>query len=324
MKILVVGGAGFIGSVLCRELLESNIKVRVLDNLSFGGESLLPFLPDKRFELYKGDIRNRTDVTKSLHNIDQVINLAALVGEHACAPQPAKAWDINYKAAVFLASQAKKNRIAKFIFISTCSNYGISNPEILADEQSPLNPVSLYAQTKVKAEKDILDISDSKFCTCVLRLATVFGISQRMRFDLLLNELVRDAFVNKSLLIFQPHAWRPLINVNDVCRVIFKSIKAPTKKLEKQVFNVGLDNFEKIELAKLVKKKINNIHIEISEKKTDKRDYCVSFKKMRKVFNFKPEIDINTGINELTDHLIQGIFPDPMNFRYSNLPWPKK
>lgn len=322
MNVCVVGGAGYIGSVLCRQLLAKGHSVRVLDNLLFGGESIVGLLPLGEFDFVYGDIRSQKDVLSAVENIDIVVNLAAMVGEHHCLTDPKAANDINYQGACELAEIALKKDINRLIFVSTCSNYGISKADELATEDSPLNPISLYAQTKVKAERFVLKLDKKRFSPTVLRLATVFGLSPRMRFDLLVGELVKEAFLYGKLSVYKPHSWRPLISVEDVAEAIAAVIKAPLEKIRGEVFNVGIGNYQKIDLADLIQKEIPTLKVHIQDK-GDSRDYKVSFDKIKNVLGFVAKCSVEKGIKEIYKSLRWGVFKDPDSYRYTNIGWPE-
>lgn len=324
MKILVAGGAGYIGSVLTRRLLEQGEKVRVFDSFFFGGDGLLSLYGHKNLEIQPGDVRSRKELKKALKNIDAVVNLAALVGEHVCQPQPQAAREINFQAAVNLAKLAKGQGIKRFFFASTCSNYGISRSGHLADETADLHPLSLYAETKVAAEKALLELVDATFNPVILRLGTVYGLSPRMRFDLLLNELVRDAFVDGALTVFQPESWRPLVAVDDVAAAFLTCFKKAAKINPPAIFNIGYKNYQKKELAESIKKILPKTKIKLSPVTKDKRDYRVSFEKMRRVLGFEPQHEAFQAAREIAGALNAGLFFNPRDYRYHNIGWPKK
>lgn len=324
MKVLLVGGAGYIGSVLCRKLLAKGHFVIVFDNLLFGGESVIDLLNNPNFKFISGDIRKEGEVTVALEGVEAVINLAAIVGEDLCLAQPKVALETNYTAACNLTERAKKLGISRFIFASTCSNYGISKANTLATEESALNPISLYAETKVKAEDYILQLASSNFHPCVLRLATVFGLSPRMRFDLLVSELVKEAFISNTLTVYKQNAWRPLVHVRDAAEAFMAVILAEHEKINKQVFNVGFDNYQKKELVNLIKKEIPNLKVEILKDKGDRRNYRVSFEKINSVLGFKAVHSVKEGIQELLQVLRWGVFPDLQSYRYTNIGRQKK
>lgn len=323
MNICIVGGAGYIGSVLCRQLLAKGYRVRIFDNLLFGGEALVELLHLPEFDFVYGDIRNQEDVHNAVENTDIVVNLAAMVGEHHCLTDPKAAKDINFRGACKLAGIAKKKGVRRLIFVSTCSNYGISETDEYATEDSPLKPISLYAETKVKAEKFILKLDSKRFSPTVLRLATVFGLSPRMRFDLLLSELLKEAFFYGKISVYKPRAWRPLISVEDVAGAIIRVIEAPLEKIKGEIFNVGFGNYRKIDLVDMIQKEIANLKVYTREDKGDKRDYKVSFDKIKRLLGFTAKRSVEEGIKEILQAFRWGIFKDSESYRYTNIGWPE-
>lgn len=321
MKILLTGGAGYIGSVLCKKLLDEKFKVCVYDNLLFGGESLIPFLSDPNFSFIKGDTRDKKALSIALDKVDTVIHLAAIVGEHACKVHPKLANKINLDATIQISKFAKKHGAKRFIFASTCSNYGASEREALATEDSSVNPISLYAETKVEAESHVLALSDSKFTPTVLRFATVFGLSPRMRFDLLVSEFVKDAFIKHNVTVYKPDAWRPLIHVQDLADGVIKVLNASHKKINGQVFNIGFRNYKKRNVVDYIKLMLPETQIKYIENKGDDRDYRVSFEKAKKMLNFEAKINIKVGIDETINALKSGIFQNIDDARFGNYIW---
>lgn len=318
MKILVAGGAGYIGSVLIRQLLEKGYTVTVFDNLSLGGDAIIDLLLHKKFQLVHGDIRNRKQIRTALKNIDCVVNLAALVGEPSCNKDPKKTNDINYKGAKNLCDLSKRLGITRFIQISTCSNYGISDTRHPAIEDSPLYSNSIYSTTKIAAEKYVLKQTTPDFCVTVLRLATAYGVSPRMRFDTLVNEFVRDAFVNKKIVIYQPHTWRSFVHVWDIAKAIILCLHASTDKVNGHVFNIVNKNYQKQELVDFVKQYIPDCKTERIETNTQIRDYNVSSIKAKKTLGFKATISLKQGMKEVLRALEVGIFKNPNDLRYIN------
>lgn len=316
MNILVTGGAGYLGSVLVGTLLQEKHKVRVLDALMFGGESILPFIYNKNFNFIKGDIRNKETVSKSLENIDCVFHLAALVGEPACNVNPMLTKQINYEASVFLGKKAREKGIKRFIFISTCSNYGLSNLDELATEDSPLNPLSLYAETKISTEKELLELSSDNFTVCILRLSTIFGLSPRMRFNLLINEIVREAYVKKRILLYKEESWRPYTHTQDAADALISILNADSKKINKEIFNVGTENYQKKELVGLVKKYVPDLIIDKKGGLPDDRDYKVSFEKIKKILGFVPKRKVADGIDEIFWAVKNNVFSNLYDERY--------
>ena len=302
-SILVTGGAGYVGSGLLSELLLKGYRVTCIDNLMFGGESLLNIWHNKNFTFYNCDINDNEKLNEifSKNNFDAVIHLAAIVGDPACKLYSNLAIETNLDSSKRLIDRCKELGISKFIFASTCSNYGkMDDPEAYVDENSILAPVSLYAELKVKFEKYMLNEmkKDSKFSPTSLRFSTVYGLSPRMRFDLTVNEFTKDLALGKELVIFGEKFWRPYCHVKDVARAIIYSIN-DNKKIN--IFNVG--NSKQNYSKKFVIDAIGNFlplnNLTFSEQKiSDKRDYKVNFNKISKELKFKTKYDLNFGINE--------------------------
>ena len=297
MNILVTGGAGYIGNVLTRILLASHEvkQVTVIDNFFFNqASSIISLLDNKKFNLINSDVRNNSVLKKTIKRCDLIIPLAAIVGAPACDKNRKLATEINYNQIKFI-SETKSNQ-QLLILPVTNSGYGIGG-EKKCDENSPLEPVSHYGKTKVLAEKIILE--KKNFIS--LRLATVFGISSRMRTDLLVNDFVFKAFKDNYLELFESHFRRNFIHIKDVAKVILFLLKN-FKKFKDNIYNVGLDNanLTKMQLAMKIRKRIKNLKIVKNEvsKDPDKRDYLVS---NRKILNtgWKPEHSLDEGIDEL-------------------------
>lgn len=318
-RILVTGGAGYVGSTLVPVLLQAGHEVRVLDNLMFGGEGLLAVWDNPAFSLRAGDVRDPDAVRSALEGVDTVAHLAALVGDPACARDPDATREINFEATRGLVAACDEVGVQRLVFASTCSNYGVSDTSVLADEDTVLNPVSLYAETKVASENYLLG-HDSELCTTVLRLATVFGLSPRMRFDLLVNEFVRDAMITNKLLIYGSSSWRPFLHVDDAARAIRDSIHAPDTVVRGQVFNVGSVNCRKAELVEHIRDFLPDVEIEQHQSKADPRDYRVSFQRFGESLAFEPSHDLGGGIQEMLEALGAGVFPDPTAVTYRNVP----
>ena len=322
MRILVTGGAGYIGSTLTRQLLQEGYRVTVFDNLQFGGEAIIDLLRKRNFRLVHGDIRNKKQVQLVLRDIDCIVHLAALVGEPACNVNPKATDEINYQGTKILCDFAKRSGVKRLIHISTCSNYGISDTNNPATEDAPLHPTSLYARTKIASEEYVIKQADKNFPVCILRLATVYGISPRMRFDLLVNETTRDAFLTKKVVLYQPQAFRPFIHVSDVSKAIITCIHASKNSISGEIFNVAHNNYQKRDIVKLIQKYIPECKEKIMDKANDKRDYNVSFEKIKKKLGFKAKVDLRSGIKEILTCLKLGIFKNPKDYRYTNVGWP--
>lgn len=324
MRVLVTGGAGYVGSVLATELLQAGHFVRVFDALMFGGESLLGIYNHPNFEFIRGDVRNSKEAADALDSMDAVIHLAAIVGEPACLQFPELAQTTNLEATIALVDQAKALGIPRFVFTSTCSNYGISDTSVLADEQTPLNPISLYSETKVQAEKYVVASASDSFSPTVLRLATAYGLSTRMRFDLLINELVRDAVSKKWVVIYGPDSWRPFVHVKDIARAIGSLLDTPTDTISGSTFNVGAnsENYQKAQLGELIRSQIPYADVEIMERKRDPRSYRVSFDKIQDTLGFRVSRTVADGIAEIGDALATGVINDGFASSYDNVSSP--
>lgn len=318
----MTGGAGYLGSVLVPKLLEAGHKVRVVDCLLYGGEGLLGVYAHPGFEFLRGDIRQGESIRLALTQVDAVVHLAALVGDAQCERAPDVAHEVNVGATKSLIKASQEASVNRFILVSTCSCYGISDPERFADEDSPINPVSLYGKTKMAAEAYVLKNSeeDGGPSKCVLRLATLFGLSPRMRFDLLVNEFAKDAMVKGRLLVYGPNSWRPFLHVLDAAELILRCLELPCEWLAGKIYNAGVGNYRKIELAELLKNHIPRLKVEVAETKRDPRDYKVDFGKMEKILGFKPQRSLEQGIAELLEAIQSGIIPDPNDPRYYNAP----
>jgi nucleoside-diphosphate-sugar epimerase len=316
--VLVIGGAGYIGtSLISRLLRDTRFNVCVLDDLLYGGDSLLPFFNyDDRFSFVRGDIREVV-ADSVLKNVDYVINLAALVGEPICKKFPIDAKEINLDANLRMAKAAEKNNVRQYIFSSTCSNYGLNNSDTLIDEEGQLQPISIYAETKVQSEIRLLD-DFKKMNTTVLRFATAYGLAARVRFDLLLHEFIRDAWKNKKIIVYGGESWRPVVHVDDIARAIITCIGKTSDMNE--VYNVGSNdqNFKKIDLAKLVAKRFN-AEIESLSTIKDPRNYRVSFDKIRKKFGYATVFNPTIAINQIAEALESGLIGDKTLFESVNV-----
>lgn len=295
-KILITGGAGYIGSVLTRELLEQGYDVRVLDKFMYNQNSLLDCCAFENFTVIRGDCRDKEMLGKALRGADIVIHLAALVGAPLCNKDPIAAQTTNYDAVKLLLSLRSKEQ--KILFPCSNSGYGIGEKGKFCTEETPLRPISLYGRTKVEAEKAIIEDGNG----ISFRLATVFGVSPRMRTDLLVNDFVNRAMKDGFVVIFEGHFKRNYIHIRDVARAFLHGI-ANFDKMKDQVYNVGLSeaNLSKLELCEVIRKyvpKFTFLESAIGED-PDKRDYIVSNEKIEKT-GFKPKYSLDFGIQELT------------------------
>lgn len=321
MKVLVTGCAGYIGSVLTGELLSSGHSVVGVDDLLHGSSGLLANLGRDGFTFKRGDVRDVNALEAALDGCDAVVHLAAIVGDPACAREPELAKSVNREASLNLFAASQRQRIERFIFASTCSNYGrMSDPTQFVTEETELRPVSLYAETKVDVEKTLLN-SSTRTIPTVLRFATIFGISPRMRFDLTVNEFTRDLLRDRELVIFGEQFWRPYVHVRDAARAIKTVLETAPEKVGGKVFNVGdaSQNFQKGQLVELIAAQIGGeLKIERVEKDEDPRDYRVSFDKIQRELDFRITRTVDDGIKEILDALEQGLFADSANPHYRN------
>ena len=315
-KILVTGGAGYIGSVLVRMLLNKNYFVRVIDSLKWGGESIFDVATNDNFEFIKGDIRNEDDIDNAIIDIDYIIHLAAIVGDPACKKFSDEAKSTNWDASVNLFEKAEKANVERFIFASTCSNYGkMDNAEDLVNEMSRLNPVSLYAELKVKFEDYIISKKNNyNICSTALRFSTVYGFSPRMRFDLTVNEFTRNMVVDKFQEIWGEQFWRPYAHVDDLCRATKQT------NVRSEIFGVGdtNENYQKGMIIREINKIIEG-DVKYVTKDEDPRDYRVNFEKIKNKLGFKISKTVPDGIKEIKKIIQSKIIIDPFSSKYKNI-----
>lgn len=294
-KILITGGAGYIGSVLTGHLLEKGYKVTVVDNLMYKQFSLLAWFANPNFDFIPGDIRDENLMKGLVERHDAILHLAAIVGMKACERNPELANSVNLQAIDLLNRLRSVNQ--KVIFPCTNSGYGTKTSRIHCTEETPLEPISLYGITKVQAEKELFD----KPNVISLRLATVFGPSPRMRLDLLVNNLVYRAVRDGFLVIYEKDFRRNYIHITDVAGCFFFCLKN-FEKMKDEVYNVGLDevNYSKAELADKIREHISNLYIHYAEigSDPDKRNYIVSNEKIRKM-GFAAQHSLDEGIQQL-------------------------
>jgi nucleoside-diphosphate-sugar epimerase len=323
MKVLVTGGAGYIGSVLVRQLLAKGYDVRALDNLNFGGDALIDVMLNPQFEFMKGDVRNAEDVQKALVGVDAIAHLAAIVGDPACKKYSADANSTNWDGSVALFDAAEAAGVNRFVFASTCSNYGkMPDPDSFVTETSELNPVSLYAELKVKFEKYLMeDKKDSPMCSTALRFSTVYGFSPRIRFDLTVNEFTRNATINGEQPIWGAQFWRPYCHVDDLARAVVLVIESDEEKVRANVFNVGSteENYNKGMIIEEVCKVVPNVKVDYVEMNEDPRDYRVNFDKIKNELGFTITKTVPDGVKEIYKLLSTGIVTDSFGQKFRNI-----
>ncbi|NLS97182.1 MAG: NAD(P)-dependent oxidoreductase [Planctomycetaceae bacterium] len=320
MRTLVIGGAGYIGSALCRHLLERGHDVTVLDLLLFGREPLAALGGSEQFRLVQGDLRDESLLMRIVPGHDALVLLAAIVGEPACNRNPDLAVDTNLHGAIKVLNAARSSGVSRFVFSSTCSNYGAADPGQLVTEEAPLQPISTYSETKVAAERAVLKSVAEGFVPTVLRFSTAFGIAPRMRFDLMVSDFTLAAVRDRKIVVFGEQFWRPFVHVEDISRAVCGVLDADPAMVSGNVFNVGGNeaNVRKIDLAECVQRLVPGTQLEYVKRDTDPRSYRVDFSKIRRQLGFQPEWTIDDGIRELHQALIAGVWPDPSARQYCN------
>ena len=306
-KTLIVGGEGYIGQVVCEELLNSNHKVISYDNLIYGQKTNKEIKNNKHYRFINGDIRNLIEIRKLLREVDSVIILAGLVGDPITKKYPGLSTEINQKGVKNLIDECVSANIEKVIFVSTCSNYGLIENDKLANEEYKLNPLSSYSRDKVDIENYILSLKkDMNTCFTILRFATAFGLSSRMRYDLTVNEFTREIFNSSKLEVYDPDTWRPYCHVKDFANILMIILNAEKEKIFFEVFNAGSDennHTKRIIVEKILKFKKSNQVYYVNNKGSDPRNYKVNFKKLNSVLGYKCKYFVEDGIEEILVHL---------------------
>ena len=314
---LIIGGAGYIGSMLCRKLLADGERVRVLDSLVYGDFAIAELKSHPRFELMVGDCRHIQSVVAAVKDVKAIVNLAAIVGDPACEQDKLSALEINYAATRMLIEVARGHNIDRVVFASSCSVYGATDE--LMDESSPVVPISLYGRTKIESERAMLEARGDDFHPVILRLATVFGNGYRPRFDLLVNLLTAKAAQEGVITIYNDYQWRPFIHVWDVACGFAAALKAPRELVSGQVFNLGDSrmNFTLSGVADEIRRAFPKTRVQ-SVSNDDKRTYRVDFTKIREVLGYQCTISLREGVAELKRSFEDGRVADYTDMRYNN------
>lgn len=318
-RALVIGGAGFIGSALVPLLLEKGYSVRVLDLLIFGNEPLGPWLDDPRLEVIQADFRQIDAVVQAMQDVDAVIHLGAIVGDPACALDEGLTTEINLMATRIIAEVAKGYGVRYFVFASTCAVYGAS--EQVLDEHSALKPNTLYARSKAASEKVLLKMADENFAPVILRFGTVYGLSGRYRFDLVVNLLTAKALIDGEITIFGGNQWRSFVHVEDAARSIMHVLAAPLEAVRGQIFNVGSDeqNYTITRIGEMIHSNVPTAQIVNKGDEVDPNNFRVGFSKIRKVLGFTPKWTVQMGIEQVRDAILSGQIADYKSPQYSNI-----
>ncbi len=317
--VVVTGGAGYVGSVVASRLLLNGFRVVVLDRLAGGGDALLAFSGCEQFRLVSGDVRDQAVLGEALRGAAAVVHLAAIVGEPACAANEAEARAVNLEGTKAVLAAADTFGVDRFVMVSTCSNYGVSDPDIVADEDAPLRPLGIYARSKVDAELAVLSHQGATTVS-VLRLGTICGLSPHMRFDLLVNEMARAAVLGDHISIFAPDAWRPFLHIRDAARVIERCLSMPDPAVRGRVFNVVGENYQKKGLVELVRRHFPSAAVELAHKVPDARDYRASGARIQREWGFEPAAGVEDAFLEIAAAVRAGVFRDPRWEGYAAAP----
>jgi len=321
--VLVIGGAGYIGCWLVSRLLEEGMRVRVLDNAVYGLEPIQNLLKHPNLEYQNGDCRNIHDVVKAMRRVSSVVHLAAIVGDPACEIDRNTTIETNYAATRMLVEIAKGNGVERFLFASSCSVYGASDE--LMDESSPIRPVSLYGETKEASERALLEAAGDGFHPVLMRFATVFGLSNRPRFDLVVNLLSAKACQDGVITIYNGQQWRPFVHVKDLAEAMILMLEAPLSSISRQIFNVGNNrlNFTLSEVARVIQRVCPDARVEWVEN-ADRRNYRVKFDKIEKRLGFRCRYTLEDGVREIKAALDSSQISNYRNVRFSNLSFLKE
>jgi len=325
--VLITGGAGYIGSLLTGHLLRLGFRVTVVDDLLFGGESLLAYFPFPTFHFVKANVWEPRAIRSAFRTDwpapETIVHLAAIVGFPACqAVGRQVAWRYNVEATQRAFEQAVELGTKRFIYLSSYSNYGLSTDGQPVTEDTPLNPQSLYAETKVNAERYLIAQGNAPCAPLLFRLATLYGLAPRMRFDLIINQFVLEAYTKRELLIYQRGYSRSFMHIRDAVGGITLGLEAPEKLIRGQVYNLGSNegNYSKDEIVTLILKRMPEtvVHYKDLTFGGDMRDICVSFLKVHSELGFETHLTVEDGVREVLNALRSGIISDPLNQRYRN------
>lgn len=319
---LVTGAAGYIGVPTCEELVASGRRVRGVDVMLHDQQDVAEAQAGPSMELLVGDLQDAAVRKRALEGVDEVVHLAAIVGDPACARAPELARTVNVDASLALVKEAAAAGVRRFVFASTCSNYGrMADSTVPVDESGALAPVSLYAEHKVTVEKALLSGETNGLEATCLRFATVYGVAPRMRFDLTVNEFTRDLWADRDLEVFGERFWRPYIHVRDVARAVRTVLDSNSELVAREVFNVGRsgENYRKLDLVEEIRRQIDRGRVSYVARDEDPRDYKVSFDKIRSVLGYETTNIVRDGIGELIEQLDAGRFGDPFAPKYRNV-----
>ncbi len=318
-KILVIGGAGYIGSALLFKLLDKGYQVRLLDMLLYGNEPIADVINHPRLEVIQADFRDVSKVVEATRGMDAVIHLGAIVGDPACALDEELTIEVNLMATRMIAEVAKGSGVERFIFASTCSVYGASDE--LLDERSALNPVSLYARSKIASERVLMSMASDSFVPVCLRFGTIYGLSGRTRFDLVVNLLTAKALVEKKITVSGGDQWRPFVHVDDAALAVFTVLEAPLDSVRNQVFNVGSEeqNYTIRQVGEIIHNLVPSAQLLEVAFDGDRRNYRVNFNKIRRTLGYAPQWTLERGISQVIEAVNSGKVTNYQDAKYSNV-----
>ena len=317
--ILVIGGGGYIGSALVPKLLDVGYKVIVLDKLYFGEASIASFVHHPNVEIFRHDFRDVEALVRLIRRAGAIVHLGGLVGDPACAVDPELTIDINVTSTRLIGEIARANGIRRFIFASSCSVYGASNE--IVDEKSAFNPQSLYAQSKVASEAVLAELCNGQFAPTYLRFATIYGLSGRTRFDLVVNLLSAKAARGEDITVFGSDQWRPFVHVDDVAEAVFRTLRAPIPAVANRSFNVGSNeqNMTLLDVGERIRDVVPGSRIVETNENVDRRNYRVNFDRIRTTLGFTPKWTIEAGIQQVIEAVKSGDVGDYKASSHSNV-----
>jgi nucleoside-diphosphate-sugar epimerase len=318
-KVLLIGGAGYIGSALLPKLLESGYRVRLLDLFLYGREPIRECLDHPNLEIVEGDFRQVEKVVSAMQGVGSVIHLGGIVGDPACALDEQLTIEINLVATRTIAEVAKGGNVRRFIFASTCSVYGASDS--MLDESSILNPASLYARSKIASEKVLLQSRDAGFSPVILRFGTIFGFSGRTRFDLVVNLLTAKAVLDGKITLYGGDQWRPFVHVDDAARAVMTVLESPIEQVGGEIFNIGGDhlNCTLQQVGEIIQRMVPSAELLDLGTNADRRNYQVDFRKVRRILGYQPKWKLEEGIAQVIEAIRSGKVTDYTLSKYSNV-----
>ncbi len=317
--ILVIGGGGYIGSALVPKLLEAGHRVRVLDIMLFGDTPLEGVRRHPRLQMVKADFRQVDKVVQAMQDVEAVVHLGAIVGDPACSLDESLTIDVNLSSTKMIADLAKSHGVKRFVFASTCSVYGATSS--LLDERSEVRPLGIYGHTKYASEKVLLDMGSASFMPTILRFATIYGLSGRTRFDLVVNLLTAKAKLDGEITVHNGNQWRPFVHVEDAARAIEAVLEAPLPTVAGEIFNVGSNeqNFTILQVGELIQQQVITAQLITSETEGDRRDYRVDFSKIRNLLNYQTTWKVEEGIQQVLEAIASGRVVNYRDPQYSNV-----